>query len=300
VALLLTVAGGLAAMGPERAAAQAWHRPGADASWLDVLNAYRALAALPAVVEDPAQSSDCAMHAAYIVRTGNLTHAEDPASPYYTAAGDRAAHESNLGAGTGDPTIQRSNVELFTGSAFHALGAFNPRLTTSGYGEYSQVPAPARLTYAHCLNVLRGKSGTPPDGVYPVRFPAKDGVQPFLAVPLGLEWPNPLASCGYTGVAGGVVLLQVSATVTSGTAGTLTRESDGAALESCVYDGTSYTNPDATQQGLARRILAGYNAVVLIPRLPLTAGTAYHVRLSVNGTAYEWSFTTAPASEAAP
>ena len=67
--------------------------------------------------------------------------------------------------------------------------------------------------------------------------------------------------------------------------------SGGSATEHCVFDETNYTNPDSNQQSLGRAVLGGRDAIVLIPRQPLTPGATYRVSLTVNGTVHRWSFT---------
>jgi hypothetical protein len=52
-------------------------------------------------------------------------------------------------------------------------------------------------------------------------------------------------------------------------------------VESCAYDETSYTNPDANEETLGRTALASRHQVVVIPRLPLVQGSTYEVTISV-------------------
>lgn len=272
-----------------------WTRPAADASWLNVVNAYRGIAGLQVVTEDASQTAGCAKHAQYIVKTGELAHAENHASPWYTPEGEAAAQSSDLGAGSGPAPTDRSMIEGFAGSIFHALGVFAPRLQTAGYAAFGDPSSNSGFTYGTCLNIITGQTGA---ATYPVKFPAENGVQPFLTAKTAGEYPDPLSHCtGYTAPVGGVVLLQVQNAVTS-SSGTLT--SGGNPLESCVYDGSNYTNPDPAAQGVGRSVMGSYHAVVLIPRQPLTASTTYTVSLTVNGTNYAWSFTTAAAGQAVP
>jgi len=69
-------------------------------------------------------------------------------------------------------------------------------------------------------------------------------------------------------------------------------------LEHCVYDETSYTNPDGSDQSLGRSILDARDAIVLIPREPLTPGSSYTVSITVSGQTYAWSFTVSSAAQA--
>jgi hypothetical protein len=272
-----------------------WTRPAADANWLTTVNAYRTLAGLQAVTEDASQTSGCAKHANYIVKTGTLEHNEDTNSQYYTPEGLAAAKSSDLGAGSGPAPTDRAMIEGFAGSVFHALGVFAARLQTAGYAVFSDPNSNTGFTYGTCLNIITGQTGT---ATYPVMFPPANGVQPFLTGKIGGEYPNPISNCaGYSAPVGGVVLLQVQDTVTS-SSGTL--KQGGTTLESCVYDGTNYSNGDGAAQNTGRQVMGGYHAVALIPKQPLTASTTYNVSFTVNGANYAWSFTTAPTGQAVP
>jgi hypothetical protein len=61
-------------------------------------------------------------------------------------------------------------------------------------------------------------------------------------------------------------------------------------LEHCVFDETTYTNPDSGTQSTGRNVLNARDAIVLIPRNPLTAGAIYQVSITANGQTYAWSF----------
>ena len=61
-------------------------------------------------------------------------------------------------------------------------------------------------------------------------------------------------------------------------------------LESCILDETTYTNPDTYQQYLGKVILDARDAIVIIPRQPLTPGATYRVSITVNGQTHSWSF----------
>lgn len=267
------------------------------ASWLTVLNAYRALAGLPPVREDPVASADCRLHARYIVEINAVGHFEDPASSWYTADGDRAARESDL-IGSGVTLSARRAVEAWLNAPFHAFPLVSPRLTTSGYGEYGrQQPVAGRLNWGACLNVLRGPTMTPSASQYPIEWPVDGGMQPFLQGTAG-EYPDPIRPCGYQYPVGGFVLFQLDQAIQLGTRGTLTT-ADGSVLESCVYDANTYVSSNSEEQNLARTVLEGYNAVVVVPRQPLAPGSTYRVTLVVNGQPYSWTFRTIGGAQAA-
>ena len=78
---------------------------------------------------------------------------------------------------------------------------------------------------------------------------------------------------------------------------TATVERDNAAVESCAYDETRYTNPDAAAQALGQQVLASRHQVVVVPKVPLIQGSVYKVSISVTyagdltPTETEWEFT---------
>ena len=96
---------------------------------------------------------------------------------------------------------------------------------------------------------------------------------------------------GYTAPAGLPIILQIGdgSLTPSVTAHTIT--SGGSAVEHCVFDETSYSNPDGNMQSLGRSVLGGRDAIVLIARQSLTQGAMYTVSVTANGTKYTWSFT---------
>ena len=64
------------------------------------------------------------------------------------------------------------------------------------------------------------------------------------------------------------------------------------AVEACAFDEGSYSNPDPALQALGRETLHDFGMAVVIPRRPLETAVSYHVTMTVNGTKYDWSFST--------
>jgi hypothetical protein len=64
-------------------------------------------------------------------------------------------------------------------------------------------------------------------------------------------------------------------------------------LEHCAYNETNYASSDSVEQSVGRGVLNSRDAIVLIPRYPLTPGTTYTVSITANGQTYTWSFKTA-------
>jgi hypothetical protein len=162
---------------------------------------------------------------------------------------------------------------------------------------------------AAALNVISGLGSSPPASVaFPVMWPA-DGLTVNLRSYTGSESPDPLASCaGYTAPSGLPIILQLGAgnAIAFGGASPVTAFSfkQGAAtLESCEFDENNYQNPDSNSQNLGRAVLSTRDAIVIVPRNPLTPGATYTVSVTANSQVYTWSFTvsvSATALELAP
>src|SRR5204862_220200 len=71
-------------------------RLAAAGPWLDRFNAWRAATDLPALTENTTWSAGDYSHALYMVKNNLVTHYETSGTPYYTAAGDTAARNSNI------------------------------------------------------------------------------------------------------------------------------------------------------------------------------------------------------------
>ena len=67
---------------------------------------------------------------------------------------------------------------------------------------------------------------------------------------------------------------------------------DDVPLEHCLFDETTYSNPsDIDAQNVGRAILGARDAIIFIPRDPLTPGLSYSISVTSNGITYAWSFT---------
>ncbi len=247
-----------------------------------VVNEYRVASRLPPVVENRSWSFDAIKHARYMVYSGVLGHSEDPANPYYTAEGNAAATQSNA-VGSSDPNVSdRSFVDFWMASPFHAVGILDPRLTAIGYGAYRDASAPIRAAAA--LNILSGLDG--PRGRDVITFPGNGSTIGLTRY--GHEWPNPLTGCPGFGAPAGLPLIVQFPSPETIINVSLTREID--TLEVCRFDGSSYTNPDPVAQELGRTTLSIRNAAVLIPRAPLVHGATYSVTVTTSMRTFSWSF----------
>ena len=252
-------------------------------AWLERVNAYRAQAGLAGVDYDPVWSYGTWLHARYIVKEDELTHTEDPKSPWYTPEGALAGQKSNV-MGYGSVTIRDTQaIDVWMRAPFHALGILDPRLTRVGFGSYRENVGVIRM--AAVLDVIRGID-------WRVPFPADVVVWPGNGVTVPLrtfsgEWPDPLTSCpGYTVPAGLPILV-----LAPGKSVQKARVYEGGhLLDVCAFDAHTYSNPDKAAQDLARSILDMRGATVIIPRSPLEPGKAYRVVVEMEKGTKSWSF----------
>ena len=171
---------------------------------------------------------------------------------------------------------------------FHALGILNPELLRVGYGSFRE--ADGNLQMGAGINVIRGRGPHPPSVEFPVKWPS-DGA----SVPLTLHWgeiPSPLTSCpGYKSPSGLPIILQIGNGSQVPMVTSHSFAQGNTPLEHCVFDETSYTNPDSSLQNGGRGKLNSHDAIILIPRDPLSLGASYNVSITVNGQTHTWSFT---------
>jgi hypothetical protein len=265
--------------------------PAADApaTWLDRLNFYRATAALPPVTEAPSLSAPVALHARYMVMHDVIMHSEKRRHAGATAGGAEAAAVSNLAASLSADEPDAWAVDTWMQGPFHAVGILDPALTQVGFGIHREHNG--RIQTAAGLDVIHGRAASAPASIiYPVVWPA-DGTTVPLSAGI-LEYPNPLTSCrGYRTPTGLPLIVQV------GPGEGVPRVTgswifDGErSLEHCVFDERTYRNGNKGQQRLGRSILAARDAIVLIPREPLTRGRSYRAMIDVDGRHIDWTFT---------
>jgi uncharacterized protein YkwD len=275
------------------------------APWLDVLNRYRASVGVGAVRSNPELSTGAALHSRYLLRNygddvrrgtnlGSLMHSEDPAKPLFTkeglAAGKAGDVEEMWGSGKTPPGWA---IDDWMRGPFHRLSLLSPYLHSVGYGDGCD-----KGVCIATLNVLTDVDPMPrlprPLEV-PLVYPPRGASIP--AIGFEAEWPNPLTSCpGYAAADAGLpVTIQLGPLVSPG----LSRMSvslNGAtpvAIETCVFDANTYTNPDEPTQRLGRDILSNYGAIVIIPRRQMGPGV-YTAAVVAGGRDLTWSFSIKP------
>ena len=263
--------------------------------WLDRVNAYRASAGLPAVVEEPALSDAIREHARYMARHDRIEHAQNGRRRWASANGAAAAAVSNLAGSTRDDEPEWWAVDMWMQAPFHALGILDPALARVGFGIHRA--RGGLIQTAAGLDVLRGRA-TRTDARFPIVWPAAGAIVP-LATHTD-EYPSPLTSCpGYRSPSGLPLIVQAgSGAKIPEVLGSVVLDETGP-LEHCVFSETTYRNPDGGDQALGRSILASRDAVVVIPRRPLRNGALYRVVLELAGERrIDWSFRVAGASVA--
>lgn len=260
-------------------------RSAGSQSWLGRVNFYRIAARLWPVTENRVLSAGDRLHAAYIVKNEGLEHGEDPGNRFYTRLGHAAAEQSILFGSDDTDDSDRWVIDAWMQSPFHALGLLDPRLRRIGYGSYRE-DGGAKETGA-ALNVIAGIEETAT--AYPVFWPANRST-----VPLDRHWggsPDPLGSCpGYTLPSGLPLILQLGPGDLDPVVTASSLTTDGRSLAHCVFSESTYRHPDQDQQGRGRRILAARDAVVLVPRAPLTPGARYTASITADGRDHVWSF----------
>lgn len=286
VALIISLLGGGVASAPVSVSAAP--------AWLDYFNAFRAMANVPTLTEDPNLSAGDVLHSQYMVLNNTITHVEVAGNLGYTPAGALAGQRGNVAVSSGNPnyTFQNALDGWMTGP-FHEVGMIDPRLAQTGFGLFSNFTVPqGNIDTGATLDVL--STLTNPSATTPVSFPANAKTMTLRQYD-GSESPDPLtaASCaGYTAPTGPplVLMLQNTNVAPSVTAYTVTRDGTPGNLTACEFDETNYTNPDGGQQSLGRAVLGpDRHAIILMPRNPLTDGI-YHVSITSGGTSYNWAF----------
>ncbi|MCA9936223.1 MAG: CAP domain-containing protein [Ardenticatenaceae bacterium] len=260
--------------------------PGPD--WLAYVNEFRLLAGLPVLTENDSWSYGGVLHSRYMVKEDEITHYENTASAWYTQEGYDAGRNGNVAVSSTTTASDEFAIDLWMTGPFHAVGILDPQLAQTGFGSYREAIGTWKM--GATLDVLRGLGSLPPGITFPIYYP-QDGGQAWLISYGGSESPDPLTSCpGYSAPSGPPIILQLgSGSVTPNV--TSSSFSQGSTpLEHCIFDETNYVNPNSTYQSLGRSVLGGRDAVVIMPRSPLTVGQTYTASITANGTQYTWSF----------
>jgi hypothetical protein len=270
-------------------------------TWLTSLNHYRQSAGLTPVSEAAALSTGDANHARYLVanksamiRSGRIDasiHDEDPGQPYFTPEGKTAGALSDVDTVFADPPEIPDSpwaIENWITGPFHRMWLLNPALREVGYGQFCE-----NGICAAALNIrsgVRATASTSPVVMYPPdRVTIRNGT--FSADEV--EWPDPLATCGYHTPAGIPITLQIGGSATAKLDGfSLAR--NGTVVESCAFDASSYRSGDPVAVERVKKQLAHFAAIVMVPKEPLVRGATYQVKITASGKTFSWQFAVAP------
>jgi hypothetical protein len=260
------------------------------------VNHWRSLAGLPTVSSTPELNAAAVEHSRYLVKhvlegkidelDGGGAHTENPSDPWYTTAGQAAGQNSDVSPPCrGCMLLSASeHVDGLVVVPFHRVRILDPGVTKIGFGSYTEAGLKAAVLYMP----------VPPDAANtftsPIEFPP-DGSKIGLAAYQAGEWPDPLTSCpGYSAPTGLPITLELGHRIVPDVSD-YSFKAGNQTLPSCVFDASTYHNPDNGTQTLAREILKDWGTAVLIPRQPLTSGQTYTVSISAHGKTYSWSFT---------
>jgi hypothetical protein len=242
--------------------------------WLATINRYRIAAGLSAVSDQPAWDAGLEQHLTYLARTPaqystgqyRSAHTENPASPFYTAHGATEAAYSDLVQGAAFTPLQA--LDEWLTAPFHAIGMLRAQL--------QRVALVDDVTTGDAgLDVIHGLNYNLPATTTPILFPGPGVTTDLLS--FGGERPSPLETCGWqqsppVGLPLIVLLPRSPLPALSASLTGPTGVESTADAELCVVDEHTFRSADAVYGPSARYILSADNAVVLIPRDPLTNG----------------------------
>ncbi len=279
------------------------------ATWIARLNYYRELAGLAPVTEDFAISKGDANHARYLVankagmiRSGKIDgsiHEEDPARPFFTPEGKTAGALSDVDALYTHPPEDPPSpwaIENWMTGPFHRMWLLNPALARVGYGQYCEDGI-----CAAALNIQSGIQADP-GGVIaadatahaPIMFPpARATIHNGVFSADEVEWPDPLAACGYATPAGIPITLQIGGN-SPVTLNQYSLSRDGTTLDTCGFDAASFKSDDPIAQRRASGELKHFGGIVMVPKSPLVRGATYVASINASGHLYSWQFSVAP------
>jgi uncharacterized protein YkwD len=267
--------------------------PAAD-DWQSVLGYYRASARLPGLAEDAGWTAGDFAHARYMVKNDVLSASESTGTPWYTDEGAAAAPNGNLMLSDNVNLSDQQALDFWMAKPFHALGLLDPALLVTGFGSFRE-DAGAFDPYkmGAVVDVRRGIGAIPGSVRFPVKWPEHNSTV-YLNSYDGAEQPDPLSSCsGYSPPSGLPIILQVGPGSFTPVVTAHSLKRGATSLAHCIFSETDYSNSISRLQSLGRALLNASDAIVLIPKLPLTPG-AYTVSITASGQTATWTFNVAP------
>jgi hypothetical protein len=267
-------------------------------------NAIRAQANLNPVIFNETDSMNCWLHGRYSVVNNRLEHTEDLSLPYATPEGKQCAGSSNI-AESYQAIPELANVtpmsDILFGVPFHALGMIRENQQTVGIGYFSSFDSKYPSLAILGGGITSRGDGNAAQGT--VTFPGNESTTDFFQY-YGGEWPNPLTSCpNFDPKTTGLPIVIRSPNAMNTTVSNAQLSVDGQPLELCAFGSTQYSNstdqpinyPDGphSAEQIARDLLKGYGAAVLLPKAPFLPNKTYLVSLQLNGQPMSWRFHTA-------
>ncbi|MEZ4516123.1 MAG: CAP domain-containing protein [Chloroflexota bacterium] len=268
-------------------------------AWLNYLNRFRTMGGLAPLSEQAALTLGSELHSQYmVVNDAAVSHEEDPGNPFYNEAGDQAARNGNVFATSMVEADYVWGINFWASAPFHLVPMLSPRLERVGFGDYNE--AGGSVGMAAVLDVRSERNtGTTAPG-YPLLFPG-DGSTTWIGRHNLFEWPDPLTSCpGYARPSGPPIVIQLGDGDIVPIVGGHALLMGDTPVDTCLFDETTYTNPDIWAEKTGRQILDNQDAIVIIPRSPLVAGETYTAQVEVNGQRYTWQFNAVASPDEVP
>jgi hypothetical protein len=257
--------------------------------WLVYLNLIREQGMLPEVSENTEWSDGCWLHSRYMVKNDVIQHSEDPGNPWYSSEGDQAAQNSNIMVSSNDQATDQFAIDLWMTGPFHGIGILDPALLQVGFGSYREEIGTYNMGAS--LDVLRGLGSLPSSVQFPLMWPGDNTTIQYTTYS-GFESPDPLTSCpGYSAPSGPPIYLQIGPGNLTPNVSAHELLANGSTIDHCVFDETNYFNPDGSWQNLGRQILDARDAIIIMPKVPLSPGTTYSVSITNAANIYTWTFT---------
>ena len=253
--------------------------PAQDLAWL---NAKREASGIPGgITENPAWSAACAQHLAYMRRTATITHAEDPASPYFTEQGNWAGTHAVLAS----TTTWTEDTFIWEYAPLHLAQLLAPQLSEVGIADDGQFV---------CVTTWPGYLRVPPSGDGIVAYPGP-GLSIYASETAAEEPTTPGAALGLGTPTGPHIYAFLWGPSAVGG-----MDASGAALGVRTATVTGPDGPvalrwvDQRTPDVGRYLPTG--AAILIPTQPLDRDTSYIASITYsNGVARAWSFVTSVA-----
>lgn len=265
-------------------------RPPPLPEWLTYLNRFRAMAGLRPVLDWEPYNAGSEHHSYYMVTNdAAIAHSQDPDHPLFDPAGDQAARNGNIFATSQTDADYVWSLNFWASAPFHLIGMLDPRLNLVGYGDH--VEESGEVNMAAVLDI-GSDEGLDSGIAYPVLFPGPQSKTWVVRHSL-YEWPDPLAGCpGYARPTGAPIVLFLGDGSGVPQVANHRLALGDQPLESCIFDESTYRNPDAYAEGVGRTILSLNDAVVIIPRTPLAADATYTAQVTADGQTFTWQFHT--------